>query len=882
MASITTAQRAEILALVVGMIGGSPGATNLSALVRARENGATLQNIADAIATKPQFEAVYPAHLTSDEFADKLIANLLGTEVTDAAALTWVKNWIKGQLAAGKTPATVITTAVVALANTTNAAFTNAKAALVNKVDVSTHYSVTRGQNPDDLAEMQAPLQGVTSAATSVTTAKSRIDTDAQYNDASFTLTLNQDVLEGTANNDAFFATIQLNGANAETSSLSSIDSIDGLGGTDGLFVTGNSATLAAPALKNVENVHIRSLFAASGISLASATGVQKVVVENSTASASITNFGAVGTLAVANQAQGVTIAGQTATTLALDVNAVTGAAAIDLGAGKAATLNITANASSVAITNGAAVTAATIAATGVNTVNLSGTANVATLTVTGAGSVDVSGTALKNVTTLTVGDGGVTFNNTGSAVVLNATTGAGKDTLTIEGTKAGTINTGGGTDTVNVVGALVATAVIDVGAGDDTVNLAAAPATGATLTGGEGVDTLGLTAADYVTVAAYKAADLAKITGFETLSITDDPLAATTIDLSKIAGIVSAQIAGVDSGDAATISNVGANSNVILKGDLETNDGSLTVALKDAAGTADVLNVTVNNTAIAQNNDATVDVETIIATLTLTGIETVNVTSTGALDTKVTAGSKTDVGVNEVAITDNDLVTINFSGDQSFTFDSTAGMTKLATVNASANTGVAGNTIDLSLHAGTAGITVTGSGVVDTIVGSAKNDTISAGAGADVIQGGLGADTLSGGAGNDMFVLADANESTLVNMDIISDFTANTYGTGTNGAAGKGASTDQTKWTGDVIELTSAADDGVFTFVATNAADAQTFLQNLAADVDVAKDNAVGVALDSSSSKLYIDLDANGTVDSVIQLTGVTTITAAAFVVVP
>ena len=53
------------------------------------------------------------------------------------------------------------------------------------------------------------------------------------------------------------------------------------------------------------------------------------------------------------------------------------------------------------------------------------------------------------------------------------------------------------------------------------------------------------------------------------------------------------------------------------------------------------------------------------------------------------------------------------------------------------------------------------------------------------------------------------------------------------------------------------------------------THLQNVGADATT----NTGIALDKSTGKLYIDVDKNGTADSVIELSGVTTITADAFV---
>ena len=308
--------------------------------------------------------------------------------------------------------------------------------------------------------------------------------------------------------------------------------------------------------------------------------------------------------------------------------------------------------------------------------------------------------------------------------------------------------------------------------------------------------------------------------------------------------------------------------------------DGSIAISLKDATGTSDSLDLTIDQ-AITQNNDTTVDTFTsAITNITTTGVETLNVTSTGTLSTAVTAGNETDVAVNGLAITNNDLATLNVDGDQAFTFTSAAGMTELTTINLSENT--AGGTVNVSAAAtdGTAAaITITGSQGDDVITGSGNADTISGGAGNDTITGGAKADTLSGGEGNDKFVLAAATDSTLVNLDVITDFSANTFGVGADGAVtSKGATgVAADDLTGDLIDLTVSALTDLEVSVQSNASDAQTFIQNAANDATL---SAVNVALDSSSSKLYIDIDNNGTVDSVMELTGVTTIDEAAFLI--
>src|SRR5690606_35004628 len=98
-------------------------------------------------------------------------------------------------------------------------------------------------------------------------------------------------------------------------------------------------------------------------------------------------------------------------------------------------------------------------------------------------------------------------------------------------------------------------------------------------------------------------------------------------------------QSKGVATTKAATVSNVGANADIIFKGDLATNDGALTVSLKDATGSSDVVNLTID-TLITQTNNGTVETTTPTVTTAIAGVETINVNSTGTLSTAVTTGN--------------------------------------------------------------------------------------------------------------------------------------------------------------------------------------------------------------------------------------------------
>jgi hypothetical protein len=318
---------------------------------------------------------------------------------------------------------------------------------------------------------------------------------------------------------------------------------------------------------------------------------------------------------------------------------------------------------------------------------------------------------------------------------------------------------------------------------------------------------------------------------------------------------------------------------------------GTLNLALKTDTS-ADVLNLKLN-VGFTENNDATATVPGVTHLVNASLVETLNVESTGTASTKflAAAGNKADGLNNTLTLTDDALVTLNVKGDQAFTFTSAITQTKLATIDASANT--AGATIDahfanVTTPTSSAAMTIKGSATAsNTLIGTGNADTIVGGTKADVITGGAGGDTLTGNGGNDKFVFA-AGDSTIAagKADTITDFVANTFGAGANGIVTSVGATGvaATSLTGDVIQLSNLAVGSakiVTVGVYTNAADATTFLQTQSTTEGPAASQSVHAALNSTTGDLYIDNDGNGTVDLYIHLTGVTTLNAAAFVIV-
>lgn len=543
----------------------------------------------------------------------------------------------------------------------------------------------------------------------------------------------------GGAGNDTFEAGLS-GTAGAETQTLGSFDELNGGGGVNTLNATLNGSAAVSPYLTNIQNVNVRSL-ANGTVSLTNATGVETVTVANSFGNTTTVNaVGAVKNFAVNNQTGNVTVTGNTATDLNLSFNkfGTAGAASTFTAATGATSATVKLADSNVNVAGVASLTTLAVAATGANTLKTASAGAVETITVTGAGSVKFDD-ALSVLKSLTSGDGAITADITNAtAGAVTVKTGAGADNITAAGAGVASISTGAGNDNVTITGALAATATIALGAGDDRLVLDTAPGAGVTLSGGDGMDTLATTKAVYGGVSGFAADKLANISGFEVLEITDGIAAGDAIDVSKIAGITSfVSSGGVDlvagtPGDA-TISGLASGASVTLAGTQTHGTANyLNLQVKDAAtGTADVLTVNLNT-------------ENAAVRLNTAGVETLNINATGSVAGTVSAMS---IG----SLVDADLVTLNISGNDTLTVSGTAAMTKLATIDASANT--AGVVLDTFAVAQSV-----------TITGTAADDTITLGKG-DVLDAGAGDDTITlanlaqvtGGAGEDTFVLTQS-----------------------------------------------------------------------------------------------------------------------------
>jgi len=158
--------------------------------------------------------------------------------------------------------------------------------------------------------------------------------------------------------------------------------------------------------------------------------------------------------------------------------------------------------------------------------------------------------------------------------------------------------------------------------------------------------------------------------------------------------------------------------------------------------------------------------------TLTLSGIETLNVAASGV----VLAGSQvTGKGYNIVGNATSDTLAVNAAATTGETIDMAGSSVALAAVTINGNNGadvITGSaTQAMTLNGGAGADTITGGAGGDTFGGGDGDDTIVTGAGTNTVDAGNGADSITGGSGTDTFQYITADDSDATDMDNIIGF---------------------------------------------------------------------------------------------------------------
>ena len=159
-----TYQRDDLYRFFAVAFGAAPGVTYMGQLVEAADAGMSIKAIVNVFTTKPQFLETYPASLTHQEYAQKLVDNVVGTSANAAAkaeavaeivAALSLPNWTRGDITYA-----IFNNLAQKPANDAKWAGTAKK--MANQVVYAKHYTETMKVDTIDLTQLRAVVKTVT------------------------------------------------------------------------------------------------------------------------------------------------------------------------------------------------------------------------------------------------------------------------------------------------------------------------------------------------------------------------------------------------------------------------------------------------------------------------------------------------------------------------------------------------------------------------------------------------------------------------------------------------------------------------------------------------------------------------------------------------
>ena len=209
--ALTQATKTELYRFFAIAFDAAPGVTYMNQLAEAIDHGSSVLDVVETFTSKPQFTSVYPTWFGNDQFAAKLVENVVGDSASDAAKAEAIAD-IEAALNGNSTRGEVVYQIFTNLANKDplDPVWGGTARLLANQVAVAQYYTEVLMGDTTDLATLRAVI------------AKVDVDTDVSTPEAiaallapepppvvneTFTLTVNQDVVNGGAGNDTFLAT---------------------------------------------------------------------------------------------------------------------------------------------------------------------------------------------------------------------------------------------------------------------------------------------------------------------------------------------------------------------------------------------------------------------------------------------------------------------------------------------------------------------------------------------------------------------------------------------------------------------------------------------------------------------------------------------------
>lgn len=805
--ALTTTQKTEAYQFFIVAFGAATGVEYMNQLNDAYNAGMTTKQIVNVYTTKPQFETLYPRFDTNEQFAERLIENVVGASAT-AAAKTEAKADVAAALNAGWTKGDIVFQIFTNLAAkaSTDAQWGKTSLMLANKVAVAQYITETQLVNTTDLTKLSSYIASVTEVAASVDAAKLAAQ---GANGQTFTLTTGIDGIVGGAGNDTINAT-----QTATSTVLGGLDKVDGGAGVDTLNIAdtaiGAGAAFAVPAgfsITNVEklNVTTNGNIGATGASFDVSTvagltdfaGVAAGTVGSDVKVADTTNV----SLTVAGNAA-VAVAGGKAVSV---VSGATGTGAtsvtgkgltsVSVKGGGAVTIDNLENTVAATTAKGTTLTAVTLDAVAGATAAVKGAA-LATVTLQNQKSALAVTVTNDTSTALTVNVDGVGYDATGAGVAVSVAAGSKAATLNVNatGTKSAVTLTGAAAKTVNITGsaaldlAAIATATkIDGSAATGNLTLNTLNAVTVDVKTGSGNDKFTATTTNKIAVDAGAGNDTVTLSGALVVGSTvnlgagNDKLIGTAAALKAGVGITDSVIDGGDGTDTVSAALINAGNAALFKNfeglSLNSTTGldaalltgsTLTALSMDAVSTTALY----QNLSVAQVLDVSYVGDNSAFTNTLSFKDVAGTADTFAI--KFTADNSSAASAPTAA---NVLAgTIVAAGVENFTIES-AGTKAWNSLTLGADTAAktvavtGASNLDLAF-AGTFGSTTAPNTGVSLIDGSAATgklainttNVVAATAGLTV-KGGSAADTITlaqkatvdAGAGNDTIIAAAA-----------------------------------------------------------------------------------------------------------------------------
>ncbi len=804
--ALTSTTKTELYQFFAIAFNAAPGVTYMSQLADAVNAGMTVKQVVNVFTTKSQFLSTYPNFFTNEQFANKLVTNVVENSASAEAKAAAVAD-ITAALNAGWSRGDVIYQVFSNLANKSFADETwgNTAKQMANQVAYAEYYTETLMGDTETLSTLRGVIADVTYESATTTTAMQQALVPIAAGAMASALTSGVDSISGTYGAESLAAT---------TSTLGNSDSINMGDGSDTLSITiTGSGESYAPTVTSADRIIIESGVtsgtttldfsditgttrvdykggvnaAAALLSLNDLQAIPTLVLNadsltsvtvdfdssvaltrsNDTLAVTLTNAAASGltltltdnadsvnnlenlTVSVAEAATLTVTEGSTTSAVGLSKLTLTGGYAVSLTANSVETIDASAMTAALSFTSGRADSVG-VAVTGTRDAdNLAGAANANDTLTGGLGADSLSGNSGND--SLVGGDGNDKLYG-----------GAGNDLLFGDG-GADSIQAGAGNDYVSG------------GLGNDTIDFVSDSATfsaNETVIGGGGVDSMIISSTSLADSVFANVSDMDSLTltsgggaygatiaaAFEATGISEITATDQAVTLNASA-IVKALTVTTGSGDDAITSGSGSDSIVTGSGTdvVDAGAGDDTVSLGSALTSGDSV-LGGSGTDLVQTSDQ------LVADADLANIKVENLTFSDTVD--ATFGSAAQAaGIRTLTLSAfGDTLTVS-ADSVGLTINLGAGADTLIS-SATAGENVSGAAGADSISAGSGNDTVDGGADNDTIQGNNGSDSLLGGAGDDVISGGSGNDYVDGGAGADSITDSAGNDSLLGGAD--------------------------------------------------------------------------------------------------------------------